>query len=578
MGDKVELSVRSQLDQILQDFDNMKTKVEEVNQTLKKSNENVTENVRNTTKKTKNYFGQLSKMGKDVSRSLKDDFKALLSLEAIGSSLKITEQFKGSIKQAINLSDQIRKMGDSFGIADNKRSQFHKNMIDGLGELGLASEVGARTMEGLVDTPVKGEKAVIEYARAAGQLSSISGQEGQEGAISAGIAKVIQAQGGDVNSAEEISKVAEDLRRVFKTTGKSPTEVLGTMEKLFTNMSKDMRESIGSRGLAKLAAAGQVAGPNSTKFLEEFLGKSAIQRQALEAQGFKGVFTDEGIDIEKFQQASQGVLSRVGGDPRMAAKTLGLSDEAAEGFIRLAENLDKVKKAQEDISNSTGNLTDSYRKSMGLGEAFQANINKVKSVLSTPISKGTEFLTEGLAGASESGLGSAAVVGGGGILAALLAGKGLKGIGGGLLGGMAKKEAYEGVTGEKVTPVYVVNANEIGGSGLGDAAGMMGKKGMGKAALGLLGKAGLVGAAGAAGVGIGSAINKYALPATEGTTSEGFQGNIVEQLFFKLDKLFGGEASTQFMKGQQAMQKQKVIIENRASGFKTRNVSRGSTH
>lgn len=72
---------------------------------------------------------------------------------------------------------------------------------------------------------------------------------------------------------------------------------------------------------------------------------------------------------------------------------------------------------------------------------------------------------------------------------------------------------------------------------------------------GLLSFPGLLAGAVAAGAGaligkvIKDALDKY----TQGTTEEGFEGSLVERGFFKLNKLFGGETTANFMKHQQML-------------------------
>lgn len=574
MSDKVELSVKSQLSDLIADMDKMNLKAREISNRIKSTGSDVGDSFKKQTKQTETFLGKVRGVSRRLADQIKNDFKSLVAINAVGDSLKLTSQFKGSIKESMTLGDTIRKLSTSFNIADKDRSKFHKNMIKGMGEVGLASESANSTLEGLADTPVRGQEALLEYAKTAGMLASLSNQKGQEGSISAGVARVIQAKGGDVSDSKQVRAVMEDIRKAFKATGKTPTEILGGMEQIFKSMSSDLRKSIGTEGLAKLAASGQVAGPGSTKFLEEMLGKSSIQRKAMEAQGFKDVFTDEGIDVDKFQKAAQGVLERVGGDPRMAAKTLGLTDEAADGFVRLTENLDRVRKAQDDMAKSTGSINDQYKKSMGFGEAFRANINKVKAVAAGPMAKLQELATEGLSKASESGAGSAGVVLGGGLLAALLAGKGLKGIGGGLgMGGMAKSAAVEAATGKEVQYVHVVNANEIGG-GVQTALGKSGLMGGGKMGgiMKLLGKAGLVAGAGYVGYKVGEQVNEKLVSKTTMTNDEGFKGTVVEQFFFKMGKLFNTEGFQQHQKAQ------KVMLELKSKDLKpTKKPSRGVT-
>lgn len=465
MSDPVQLSVRSSLGKIIEEMEALKKKTEEVRDGFDKMGDDIGENLKNNAKKTENYLDKVRSLGRRVADQLRGDFKSLVGINALSDSLKLSNQFKGSIAETIGLSDAIRKLGGTFGIASKDFISFQSNMIKGLGNIGLSSEVASRTLQGLADTPVRGEKSLVGYSQSSGMLASVSREQGKEGDIAKGIARVIQARGGNVNNMGQVKSLSEDLRRVFNVTGKGPTETLKVMEDLFAKMPKDLRQSISSSGLTNLAAASSVGGPNATKFLEEYLGKSPIARMAFDAQGGKGIFNDKGIDAGKFQQFAKSIMGRVGGDSRMAAQTLGLSDEAAEGFVRLAENLDKVTDAQNKISASTGDLTTQYKNSMGFAEAFKANINKVKSLLATPLSWLTQKGTAAMSGASDSNMGAGAVVAGGGLLAALLAGAGTRMLGKGLLGSVAKGAVAEGVTGKEVQPVYVVNASEIGGVG-----------------------------------------------------------------------------------------------------------------
>lgn len=520
MGQQVELSVRSELQKVIQDLERITAASKSVHDSIGKMGEEVGDSIGKSQKKTENYLTSLRRLSGRVAEQLRGDFKTLLSLGAVKESLNLSSQFGGSVKEALNLSDTIRKLGTTFGIAGKDFATFQSKMMKGLGDIGLSSEVAANTLQGLAETPVRGQENLVQYSRTAGELGSLSRQQGREGEIAKGIAEVIRARGGNVNDVGEMHKVAEDLRKVYNATGKGPTDTLASMKELFTGMSKDFRKTMSSSGLANLAAAGQVAGPNSTKFLEEYLSKSPIARMAMDAQGFKGVITNKGIDVDKFRKASSGILSRVGGDPRLAAQTLGLSEEAAEGFIRLSESLDKVKTAQDAMRRSTGNIEEQYRGTMGMAESFKASINKVKQLVATPLSWLTQNVTGGLSKASESTGGALGVTAGGGILAALLAGYGMKGIGkglgGGMLGGMGggllNAGVVEGLTGRQVQPVYVVNASEI------SAGGIAGEALKGGGIAGTLGKAGLYGGALAAGGAAGYYLNEKVLePAMKST-------------------------------------------------------------
>lgn len=572
MSEPVQLSVRSELSKIIAELEQLREKAEEVSESMKDSGENVAKNVKNNTKKTENFFGKLRDLGRRAAEQLRGDFKSLASITALTESFRLTEQFRGAISETITLSDSIRKLGGTFGIAGKDFVSFQSKMTHGLGQLGMDSDVASRALEGLQTTRVRGEENIIGYTRQAGMLASIANERGREGDIAGGMARVIQARGGNVNDSQQMRELAEQLRRVFVETGKGPTETLKAMEDIFANMPKDLRESLGPQALTSLATASAVGGPSATKFLEEYLGKSPIARMAFEAQGGKGVFTEKGIDMAKFKTFSKAILARVGGDPRLAAQTLGLSEDAAEGFVRLAESIDRVSEAQNRVNKSTGDLVTQYRASMTMGEAFKANINKVKSVLATPLSWLTQKTTELLGETAKSDAGAAGVVLGGGVLAAMLAGGGLAGIGKSLFGTFGKGAAAEAITGQKTQPVYVVNTGEIGSSVGTVMGGSLGS---------FLGKAGLVGAAGAGGYAVGTVIEphvtKFLQEHTMGTTSEGFKGDILDRFLYKLDQLTGGMVSGVDLDGQRK-ERQRIIIElNKRELRESKQPTRGSS-
>lgn len=543
MADPVELSVRSSLSKVIDELGAIRDRARETGDALKsagasvgesmklsqrqvhetyeefaKGGAYVEEGLKTNLKNTERFFSGLRSLSRRVADQLRGDFKSLLAVNALTDSMKISNAFRQNVSETVLLSDTIRKLGATFGIAHDRFADFQTKITEGLGEIGLSSDVAARALDGLSKTRVRGEDQIIGYSQQAGMLASVGREKGREGDIAEEMATVIQARGGDVNDMGQVQQLAESLRRVLVETGAGPLATLRSMEQIFKNMPKDFREKITPAGLTNLAAASAVGGPNATKFLEEYLGKSPIARMAFDAQGGKGIFTEKGLDVEKFAKFSKGIMGRVGGDPRLAAQTLGLSEEAAEGFVRLSENLDKVKDAQERVEQSTGSLAEQYRSSMGLGEAFRANINRVKKALAEPLSAVTQKATDVLSSASESNVGAGVVAGGAALAAMALAGFGARGIGAGLAKGVAgmggtvaRKEAAEQFLGAKTIPVYVVNVDEFSLGGLGSTAGAAGAavEGIGAAGaagatgLGVLGGVGIIAGAGVAGGALG---------------------------------------------------------------------------
>lgn len=548
MGNEVKVSVRHELDKIIDALQKVREANVDVQQSFDDTAKKTEKGVERGTKNTETMLTKVRGFARRMADQIKQDFMSLASINALGESMRISNQFKGAVKESFELSDAIRKLGGVFGLTRSQFGEFQNKLTKGLGAIGLSSDVATNSLQGLSQTTVRGQENLVEYSKAAGMLASISREQGQEGNIAGGIARVLTARGQNPNDMKAMSKVSEDLRRTFLATGKGPTETLRVMEDIFSKMPEDLRKSISTRGLAQLASTAQIAGPGGTDFITAILGKSPIARQALEAQGFGKIFSDKGLDVEKFGKASKSVLGRVGGDPRLAAKTLGLSDEAAEGFIRLTRSLDRVAEAQANVEKMTGSLAESYQQSMGFGEAFRANINRIKRVFSEPLAALSQGGADLMSKASQSDLGAAGIVGGGGLLAALLAGGALrgigKGLGGGIMGSVAKGAAASAVTGKEVQPVYVVNAAEIAaggalGGGLGGAKGLLSKiPGLGGIAAGVGRAAGVAGGALSSPVALGAgaiAAGGYAgFKLSEATRGTSFDEKIVKPMMTEL--------------------------------------------
>lgn len=79
-------------------------------------------------------------------------------------------------------------------------------------------------------------------------------------------------------------------------------------------------------------------------------------------------------------------------------------------------------------------------------------------------------------------------------------------------------------------------------------------------------------AAGGAGVGAGMLANKGIDAWTQGKSDDGYEGNFVERLFFKLDKMFGGESSGTFLENQKRPEKEEE--RNRNNFFEKQGMSK----
>jgi hypothetical protein len=547
---ETKVSVRSDLLKIAEDLKVIAKTAEDTANSLSEATKEVASNVNDQVAVTTGGLDKIRKFGKAIAKDLASDFKALFSVNALASGMKLSEQFAGSIKQAVSLNDAMRNLAPIFGMNEEKAEKFKRTLVKGLAEIGLGSDAAANALQGLAETNVRGEENLSAYAKTAGELAGITNQKGQEGEIGKGLARVVTAQGGNVNDPRAMQRVADDVVRIRNATGKSATEALKTLDDLFSHANSELKGKITGGGGVSLASAALIGGAGSTDFLKRFLGMDWRQRSGLEARGMGKLIGSNGeLNPDAFQKTLATAKNLGGGNVEAGLTTFGMSDEEAKGFMRLAEAMKVNGDAIERARQSTVSINDEYRKTMGLGDAFRANLNKVKGGFTELMDKmGAPDVinktTDVLGKASQSGAGAAAVVGGSALLAAVLTGKGLKGIGGSLLGDEAKAKAIEAVTGEHVQKVEVINFPAgMGLGGLGGAA---------TGAGGMLGKAGLYGGALAVGAGAATAVDS--IPAVH-TAAQSIAGKVLD--------LFGADSQA---KAERMAKEQEEFRARRITG------------
>lgn len=559
MADQVELEIKSPLAKVIADLKKIQETAEGVNETLKTGSKESQKEFNKQNKTGEMALQKLGQVGHGIFQNLKDDFRSLMSIEALKGGMKLSNQFKDSVKEGIDLADTIRRLGPVFGIAKSKFADFQEEMVKGLGQIGLSSTVASEALKSLSDTQVRNKDALIEYSKAAGMLASVGGEKGREGETAKQLALTVKASGRDPNDVKAMRELAEAVRKAHNVSGMSPTEILKNMNEAFQQMPEDLRKVLSPGAVAKIFASARIAGPQAMDFMKMFMKMSPIQRKAMEAQGFKGIIGPNGLDIEKMRKALKSLTGRVGFDPRLAAQTLGVSEELAEGLVRMSEGMDKVKEAQEGMEKQIGDLESQYRETMSVGDAFRANLNRVKASFAKPISVAMEKIQEFFNASSKSDAGAKAVVVGGGFIAALLAGGGLKGLGKTLFGGggLAKSKLIEEATGRQVQPVYVVNAEDmVGGGGLGGADPTNVSK-IGQMFKGILGVTG----AAAGGWMVGSILSDLISENTQGKTQSGYEGDVLDRLVYAMAKAFGSENAKKIDEGLKAEGKYKESVK-----------------
>jgi hypothetical protein len=167
-------------------------------------------------------------------------------------------------------------------------------------------------------------------------------------------------------------------------------------------------------------------------------------------------------------------------------------------------------------------------------------------------------------------------------LTALLAGGGINNLmkfGRSKATGVAEREAFEKITGAQVQNVYVVNASEIGQA-------VSGIAGAAAAGSSLLGKAGAVGGGAFLGYSIGTILSDAIAENTQGETKEGFKGDVLDRVLWRIDQALGGGISGVNIENGKSTMKQaqfekeppktpqkvrvEVVLENKAQDTKAR--------
>lgn len=571
MPNEVTLSVRTQLLKIVEELDKIGEKSREVSSNLKDAGKTVGDNLTEQSKKTTTWLQELSNVGRRVGDSLKDDFKALISLNALSQSMKLSSQFGGTIKETLELENVVKKLGASLGIAAKDSANFQVMMTKGLGEIGASSEEAAESLKGLRGTGIQGASNILGVSKMGVQLSSLGMERGKSGEITGSIAEILRAQGKEITT-KNAGDIGKAVTKAMDVTGKSASDILGMMKETFSHMAPEMKKKTTAAGLSQMAIAETVGGPGASAALKKFLTQGSITNMALKSQGFGKIFTKEGgIDLEGLKQFSK-ESKRIAGDIRQSAQTYGLQEDEAQGLSNLLERTDQLGEALKKLSTASDDYAGKFQDNMSLSESFAASLNKVKGIFAGPLTTATEGMTKLLSGASHSTAGAIGVVAGTGIMAAMMARSGLGGIGKAMgMGGVAKG-AIGGMIAKQAgaTPVYVVNAGDIGGGSgalgaMAGGTGMMGKAGK------FLGAAGMIGSAGLAGYEAGSAINE--IPGVSDAIVKGFE---------KIAVLFGGgqvNDEEAMRRGTAQFQQQKVIVElNKRELKESKQPTRGASN
>lgn len=514
-SEPVQVEVKSDLRKIIADLEALSAKADGVGEHLNRSGQDVEKNLARNTKDVETMLEHVRDLGRRMADQIRGYFADLAthtmhSLEDARKDLGLKKQFIDATKEAINFNSVLHKIGTTLGMNSNQIADFQQEATGAFSAIGMDADAAARALSGVAETQVRGKENILEVAKKGAELSEMSGQKGAEGETAKGLATVQQAAGRDPNNMKEVAALAEDVRHIYNNTGQKPTDTLNRMASLYGEMAPEAKKKITSEGMSKLSSVEAVVGPGFESLVKQ-LTAGHLQNLPLEAQGFGGIIGNKGVDFDKLKRV-EGIGNRIPGDRVASFQTTGMDKDAAKALVQLIDMAKLAKaaqdKSQKDIPGGAKSVEEQAHQSRGLGENFAATKNQIKGVIGkieAPIIEGANKI---LGKASETKLGSAAVIGGGFLamtaakfgvehLAKSLSKKSKAG-GGGILNDAAdqvmaaeKAATVEQITGQKTMPVYVVNVAELAtaigsggnglGGGIGGAAGALGGDGKGGA-------------------------------------------------------------------------------------------------
>lgn len=551
------------LDDMAKEMKNLASKIEEsLGKDAPKSIKKLEDAAENGTNRISKYF-------RDLGKTIKEDLKSAFDVGSIASGLKIGKEFADGTKQVFEMERAFDRLNTRLQMTGKQLADFKKNLGSGIASTGQKLEdilpgVETAAAKGGIKNP--GELSSIGEALA--KARGITGEE--TGALSDTVVEILKNQGQKI-TAESFKQTLDALQgtRVsgaFKTAGEAGNAI---------NELAPYGQKLGlsTRELGGLAAQASQAGPAGQDILRQLMekGTSIGGREQLNAVLGQNIFGKNGklnaealgkVDQKRFGPLSQQVLEQTTGLTGASGADLSRFLNQFKGGL---DNMNKVVSGANEtgaqFEGASDNLATSFDK-------FKEKTKEAGREIGGSISKFGGDLLHGkfgnLAGDTKGIFGSlgdnAGTVAGGlglGALAAVLVGKGSKNLlskipGGGMLEGLAGGEAAKAAG---ITPVYVTNASEIGGSGLGGKGIFDALKGAGgkiaTAGAGLAGLAAPV-ATGAVGFGIGvlignainDAIDNYqvrsagreAIGANAGKFNEKYGATLTPEQYYKAVK------------------------------------------
>lgn len=465
---------------------------------------------------------------KDLGKRVKEDLKHAFDLSGVLSGLKFADELKKGLSSVFEMSRAFDRLNTRLGLS---RQQVAALRTD-LGRRAAATGAGLEAiMPGVENVAAKGNvKSPAELAKIGEMLGQVKQTTGEDvGSLSESIVETIKNQGKVVNASNFKSVLdavqATRTNGAFRTAGEASAAI-----EAVSPYSKQM--GLSTRETGGMVAQASQSGSSGVGILQQLMqrgseiggqgklnamfGSQVFKNGKLSAEGLGGINTKQfgkyspqileqatgisgasGADLMRFVESfkhGQDALKKVNaGSNETKAQFDEASDNILSGLERFRE---KTKHGVREVLDSLGEF----------GHAKMGDtVGPAKRVLSAVTENG---------GTLAAATATTAVV-------AMLAGGSLKSLlkgAGGKAAGLAEGEAYKQLG---IQPVFVVNADQMGGK-LGDTVidqvtkfggGSMGKIGSAVAGAGALGTAALTA------VGIG-AVGYAALHSEKGHTDD----------------------------------------------------------
>lgn len=455
---------------------------------------------------------KISTIFRNLGNRLKEDMKSFLGLSALTEGMNMAKNMKQGAEQVFEMEKAFDRLNTRLGLSVDKMNEFKKMVAMKVAGTGQSLDSVLPGMEKVsAKGGVKNSGELANIAEMLGQSKAVNKNENVEG-LADTVVEILQRQGEKVTD-KSFKRTLDALEggRIKGAMG-SAGEVGDAVKEMAATAKKS---GMGTRDLAGLAAVASKGGEGSLNVLKQIMAKGATaggQEQlnsTLGVQLFKNGKMDPSalgkINTGRFGQYSEQAMEGATGLHGASGADL---TRFASSFKDNMGDFDAVSKGANETADQFGVAADNFSSKF---DQFKEKLKGTIMVIGDDLSKSINSF---LKGDFKGGIQSIAQAGGalmenkgavaGGLgmtaVAALLAGGGLSSIMSKIPGGGMIKGAIGGEVAKMAgaTPVYVVNASDIGGGGA-----------MGGGAMGMMGKAGGIMAAAGVGVAIGEVLNNW---------------------------------------------------------------------